>query len=232
MPIYDPLYAGRLHGEQHRRPLPLSLRLWPGYRHRARGDPVQLRRPPIDVIPAGSSPPLRKLQSSSTEHSRHGTGNNYTAPNPTGLINWSTTSRIDYVISSRDTFSVIGAVGRQASSVPVGQTTAGRNVGPVPYNYGQAYAPKTAVWTIEETHVFSPNLLNQVKWGYARYNGPTINPADARSIPQQRWACQGLPAGQATSMFPIVTFTGTNAPTQWDGATENRTTAANYTFAG
>ena len=31
-------------------------------------------------------------------------------------------------------------------------------------------------------------------------------------------------------MFPIVTFAGTVAPTQWNGATENRTTAENYTF--
>ena len=79
-----------------------------------------------------------------------------------------------------------------------GRPQPGRNVGPVPYNYGQAYAPKTAVWTIEETHVFSPNLLNQVKWGYARYNGPTFNPDDKRRLMRPRpWALKGLPAGQA-----------------------------------
>ena len=71
------------------------------------------------------------------------------------------------------------AIGRQASSNPVGQTTAGRNVGPVPFNYGQTYAPKTAVGIIEETHVFTEHLINQVKWGYARYNGPTFNPDQA-----------------------------------------------------
>jgi hypothetical protein len=154
---------------------------------------------------------------------------NYIAPNPTGLNNWSTTSRIDYMIDSRDTLTVLGAVGRQASSVPVGQTTLGRNVGPAPYNYGQAYAPKTAVWTIEETHVFTPNLLNQVKWGYARYNGPTFNPADSPTYAASAMGLSGLPAGQATSTFPIVQFNGSNAPTQWGGSNENRTTAANYT---
>lgn len=158
-----------------------------------------------------------------------GLQNNYIAPNATGLINWSTTSRIDYMLNPKDTISVLGAVGRQASSVPVGQTTAGRNVGPVPYNYGQAYAPKTAVWTIEETHVFSPNLLNQLKWGYARYNGPTFNPDESPTYAASAMGITGLPAGQAQNMFPIVSFAGTDAPTQWNGATENQTVAANYT---
>lgn len=155
--------------------------------------------------------------------------NNYVAPNATGLVNWSTTSRIDYLVTPKDTLTVLGAVGRQASSVPVGQTTSGRNVGPVPYNYGQAYAPKTAVWTVEESHVFSPNLLNQFKWGYARYNGPTFNPDDATAYSATTMGLSGLPSGQAQSVFPIVSFAGTDAPTQWGGTTENLTLAENYT---
>jgi hypothetical protein len=156
--------------------------------------------------------------------------NNYIASNSTALTNWSTTSRIDYTITSKDTLSVIGAVGRQASSVPVGQTTAGRNVGPVPYNYGQAYAPKTAVWIVEATHVFTPNVVNQAKWGYARYNGPTFTPDKGGNFSAQKNLIGGTPAGQATTNFPIVTFSGTNAPTQWGGTTENSTIASNYTF--
>ena len=158
------------------------------------------------------------------------TQNNYIASNATGLNNWSTTSRIDYVLTPKDTLSAIGAVGRQASSVPVGQTTAGRNVGPVPYNYGQAYAPKTAVWTVEETHVFSSNLINQFKYGYARYNGPTFNPADNPAYAATKMGITGLPVGQAANSFPIVNFTGTAAPTNWNGANENRTIAQNYTL--
>jgi hypothetical protein len=185
---------------------------------------------PGNVVPSGQfSAVALKLQALLPSIPSTALGNNYTAQNNTGLTNWSTTSRIDYQINSRDTVSVIGAVGRQASSVPVGQTTSGRNVGPVPYNYGQAYAPKTAVWTVEETHVFSPNLLNQVKWGYARYNGPTFNPDDSPKYSATTMGLSGLPQGQATNMFPFVTFAGTNAPTNWNGATENRTTAANYT---
>jgi hypothetical protein len=196
------------------------------------GNPVALGPgSPVNVIPASEFSAIAKnMQSFLPAISGSGTGNNYVAANATGLSNWSTTSRVDYILSSHDTLSALGAVGRQASSIPVGQTTAGRNVGPLPYNYGQAYAPKTAVWTIEETHVFTPNILNQVKWGYARYNGPTFNPNDNAKYAATTMGMSGLPTGQASNMFPFVTFAGTAAPTNWNGATENRTTAENYTL--
>jgi hypothetical protein len=183
------------------------------------------------IPPSQMSQVALNMQSFLSKVSGVGTAaqSNYIAPNATGLVNWSTTSRIDYQINSHDTLSVLGAVGRQASSVPVGQSTAGRNVGPVPYNYGQAYAPKTAVWTIEETHIFSPNVINQLKWGYARYNGPTFNPDDNKNFSATTMGLGGLPTGQAQNVFPIVTFAGTDAPTGWNGATENSTIAENYT---
>ena len=92
--------------------------------------------------------------------------------------------------------------------------TSGRGVGPVPYNYGQGYAPKTAVWTLEETHTFNSNLLNQIKWGYARYNGPTFNPDYSKTYAASTMGITfgNAPAGQAANAFPIVTFSGTDAP--------------------
>ncbi|WP_420238945.1 carboxypeptidase regulatory-like domain-containing protein [Telmatobacter bradus] len=157
--------------------------------------------------------------------------NNFLAPNATNLNNWSTTSRVDYVLSANDSFSVVGAVGRQASGATVVQTTSGRGVGPVPYNYGQGYAPKTAVWTLEETHTFNSNLLNQIKWGYARYNGPTFNPDYSKTYAASTMGITfgNAPAGQAANAFPIVTFSGTDAPTQWNGTTAGVTIAQNYT---
>ena len=155
--------------------------------------------------------------------------NNYVAPNKTGLSNWSMTHRLDYIVDAKDTLTFIASIGRQASSNPVGQTTSGRNVGPVPFNYGQTYAPKTAVGVIEETHVFTPHLINQVKWGYARYNGPTFNPNQADAYSATKMGLSNLPAGQAQQTFPIVTWAGTAAPTNWGGTTANVTLAENYT---
>jgi hypothetical protein len=185
----------------------------------------------VDVIPAGElSTVAMKMQSYLPTGIGTSVGNNYVSPNRTGLVNWSTTDRIDYVINPKNSLTMIGAIGRQASSNPVGQTTSGRNVGPIPYNYGQTYAPKTAVGIIEETWTVTPHIVNQLKYGYARYNGPTF---DADQLPAYSATSLGLtntPAGAASGAFPITTFAGTNAPTQWGGTTPSVTLAENYTL--
>lgn len=185
----------------------------------------------VDVIPATQfSAVALKMQSFLPAGIGTLLQNNYISPNRTGLVNWSTTERIDYNMSEKDSFSLIAAIGRQASSVPVGQTTSGRNVGPIPYNYGQAYAPKTAVGVLEETHVFTPNIVNQLKYGYARYNGPTFDADQLPAYSATSLGLSNLPVGAAQQAFPFVTFAGTNAPTGWGGAGPNVTLAENYTL--
>jgi hypothetical protein len=194
------------------------------------GSPIASGQP-LDVIPASEFSTVAKNMQSFLAGLPIGTTptSNFLAPNRSGLTNWSTTDRIDIVLSQKDSISMVMALGRQASSNPVGQNTKGRNVGPVPYNFGQAYAPKTAVGVIEETHIFTPNLVNQIKYGYARYNGPTF---DSDQVPQFSATAMGLsnlPAGAAQSAFPITSFSGTNAPTNWGGSAPNSTLAENYT---
>ena len=89
--------------------------------------------------------------------------------------------------------------------------------------------PKTAVGIIEETHIFSPHLLNQVKWGYARYNGPTFNTDEGPNFAATAMGLSGLPKGQASDAFPAVVFAGTDAPTNWAGEPASVTVAENYT---
>jgi hypothetical protein len=156
--------------------------------------------------------------------------NNYVGKNRTGLTNFSTSERIDYTVNPKNTIDVVAAIGRQASSNPVGQATAGRNIGPLPYNYGQAYAPKTVVAIVEDTYTFTPHLLNQLKYGYARYNGPTFDSDQTPAYAATAQGLSGLPAGPASSAFPITTFAGTDAPTQWAGTTPSITLAENYTL--
>jgi len=186
---------------------------------------------PVNQIPSREFSTIAAKMQSFLPASGIGTGlsNNYVSPNSNGLVNWSTTDRIDYIVNSKDTLTFVAAIGRQASSFPAGQTTAGRNIGPIPYNFGQAFAPKTAVGIIEETHVFSPHLLNQVKWGYARYNGPTFNTDEQPNYAATAMGLSGLPAGQAQQAFPFVVWAGTDAPTNWAGEPASVTLAENYT---
>jgi hypothetical protein len=201
----------------------------------------------INVIPSGQFSAIAQHMQSylPTTGISAALSNNYMTPNTGSLINWSTTDRIDFLPTSSDTLTFIFADGRQASAVPQSQTTAGRNTGPVPYNFGQAFAPKTAVGIIEETHVFTPHLINQIKWGYARYNGPTWNPSN---VPAYNAAHQGITyagvtypgpttsavSGPAVTQFPSAIFTGGNGPTTWGGGGNgsgipNVTIAQNYT---
>jgi Carboxypeptidase regulatory-like domain/TonB-dependent Receptor Plug Domain len=185
----------------------------------------------VDMIPSSEfSAVALAMQSTIPALINQNPTNNYVAQNYSALSNWSTTERIDYAISQKDTLSVIGAVGRQASSVPVGQTTTGRNTGPIPYNYGQAYAPKTAVWIAEETHTFSPQLVNQFKYGFARYNSTATNADQTPAFAASKLGITGLPAGQAAESFPITTFAGTDAPTGWAGYTANAGISNSYTL--
>jgi Carboxypeptidase regulatory-like domain len=159
------------------------------------------------------------------------TGNNFVGGYPYGLNNWMTTDRLDWVINSKNTLAVTFAKGRQVTAGgPAVQTTAGRNVTPfAPYNYGQVFAPKTTVWTLQETYVLSPRFVNQFNYGFARYNGPTFNPNQGGDFAATAAGITGLPAGQASDAFPLTNFAGNGSlPTSWAGSVANGSIANAY----
>jgi hypothetical protein len=149
--------------------------------------------------------------------------NNFLAGLPFGLSNFTATGRVDYTLSDRHSMSIIIAAGRQAAIGAAAQTTAGRNNGPLPFNYGQGYAPKTKTDIFEDTYVINPHMVNQFKYGFARYYSPSFNLDNNNPA----WAATtlgitGVPDGQASTSFPEVTFAGTDAPTQWGGDTGSK----------
>ena len=227
--IYDPSTQTACTANSTTGPCRYQYGYGPGTGTGAAGNPVATGAA-VNVIPASEfSSVASKMQSFLPALTNQNPQNNYLAPDHTGLVNWSTTDRIDYDISSKDTLTMVAAIGRQASSVPVGQTTAGRNVGPIPYNFGQAYAPKTAVGVIEETHIFTPHIVNQIKYGYARYNGPTYDADQSPVYSATAMGLSNLPTGPAQTAFPFVTYAGTDAPTNWAGEPPSVTLAENYT---
>lgn len=229
--IYDPNTQAACTANSTNGPCRYRYGYGPGATTGPAGNPVLVNAAGIDVIPSSQFSPIAvRMQSYLPSPTQAGNTNNYLSPNGTALSNWSTTDRIDFAMSPKNTITAVVAIGRQASSVPVGQTTAGRFTGPVPYNYGQAYAPKTAVGIIEDTYTFTSHLVNQLKYGYARYDGPTINADQLPTYSASSLGLNGLPAGQVAEAFPYVTFAGTNAPTMWGGITANRVIAQNYTL--
>jgi Carboxypeptidase regulatory-like domain len=146
-------------------------------------------------------------------------GNNVLAGLPFGLENFTSTGRLDYAMSDKNNMSIIIAAGRQASIGPAAQTTAGRNNGPLPFNYAQGYAPKTKTDIFEDTYTVNSHMVNQFKFGFARYYSPSFNLDNTPAFAASTLGITGVPAGQASTSFPEVTFAGTDAPFQWGGNT-------------
>jgi hypothetical protein len=155
-------------------------------------------------------------------------GNNFLAGLPFGLSNFTTTGRLDYSISEKHTMSIIIAAGRQASIGPAAQTTSGRNNGPLPFNYGQGYAPKTKTDIFEDTYAINSHMVNQFKYGFARYYSPSFNLDNTPAFAASTLGITGVPAGQASTSFPEVTFSGTDAPFQWGGDTGSKKVSNAY----
>jgi hypothetical protein len=153
------------------------------------------------------------------------TGANFIGGYRYGLVNWTVTSRYDWVITSKNSMSLVFGKGRQATvgGPAVQSASTGRNVTPfAPYNYGQEYAPLTTVWVFTDTYTFTPHLLNQFVYGYGRYTGPSFNPNAGGAFAATQAGISGLPPGQASEGFPPVTFAGSGAPpTNWAGALAN-----------
>ncbi len=177
----------------------------------SRGNPIQTG--PVDVIPASQiSQVVKNLQSFLPTGIGTSATGNYVSPNFTALTNWSTTDRIDYNMTSKDTLTVLAAIGRQASAVPQGQTTSGRNVGPVPYNYGQAFAPKTAVGIIKRPTSSRRTSSTSSSTDTPATTVPPIIPTMRQlTLPTQ----SELPVSPWSGgrRLPYVTFAGTEAPT-------------------
>ena len=149
-------------------------------------------------------------------------GNNFLAGLPFGLSNFTATGRVDYTMSDKHSMSIIIAAGRQASIGPAAQTTSGRNNGPLPFNYGQGYAPKTKTEIFEDTYAINPHMVNQFKYGFARYYSPSFNLDNTPAFAATALGITGVPAGQASTSFPEVTFAGTDAPFTWGGDTGSK----------
>jgi hypothetical protein len=160
-----------------------------------------------NVIPqAELSPTAKYLQQywSGVDYLNSNPTNNYQSSYNYGLNNWSTTDRLDFVLSSRHEISVIGSSGRQSLIGPAGSQTT--QVGPSPYLYSKTYAPITRVAIVQDTFLINQNLVNQFNYGIGQYHAPDYN----ITLLNPQWAASAagignLPStGQAGNSFPIV----------------------------
>ncbi len=148
--------------------------------------------------------------------------NRYPAPNTSGANNLNTTSnltsytdniaiRFDHQITDSDTF-----FGRYALWVQDRLEPFSRSPTTIP-GYGIFLDTESHSWTFNETHVFSPNVLNEFRVGYTRVLGGLYNEQRRSSVAKDL----NLPTRQVTDPgfardhadltdVPIIIATGFN----------------------
>lgn len=134
--------------------------------------------------------------------------NNYVAPlaQPLNVFQWDT--RADYDMSEKDQFfarfSYSNSRGQNAA--PLGPILDGGG-GNGSLNVSGAQIEYANNFLISETHVFSPKLVNQFRFGYvyAHYNilNPNYSTSDAAAL-----GFGGIPAGALNGGLPTTTISG------------------------
>lgn len=144
-----------------------------------------------------------------------GIGPNYVTQLPIGLNTNSTTDRVDYNFSDRQRAYFIFSMGNYAT-VPFAGISNNTSALPLPYAATRVVTEKPLTAQIHHVYSFTPNLLNQFGYSYARLAIPITSSTAAGQYPTKA-GLQGLPPGQASKAFPTINFSGTNAPQSWAG---------------
>ena len=139
--------------------------------------------------------------------------NNYLVTGVGNSYSWKELQKLDAVLTSKQRVS---AVFSASKSSPYGYSLQGVAF-PVPWVAGQIAIPYTKNLILEHSYAITAHLVNQLKFGFVRYNDnvstPTYSPVYGATT---AYGIKGLPPGQVSSAFPTFAFSGPNAPTGWN----------------
>ena len=167
-----------------------------------------------NVIPANQiSPIAQNLQKFLPDVTNSSLTNNYLGGIPSGYDNYLWGGRIDYQLSPRQRLSFAATDGRR-HAFPFTSGTANL---PQPYLASTMSTVVGASVLAEHTFTFSSRLVNQLSLGYFYFGGPPVQ-NNTEGITKWMATTAGisnLPQGQASDQFPGVSFSGSNADTNW-----------------
>ena len=143
--------------------------------------------------------------------------NNYLGGNlPIGFNNDNVTVKVDLAMTPKQQASVMVAYGRRAQSTAYRGGGNAQTALPLPYTETRLVEEVPTTAQIKHTYVLGARWVNQASLGFSRLSVPIANATIDGRYPQEA-GLTGLPAGEADSSFPEVSFAGPNAPTQWRG---------------
>ena len=211
--IYDPTTQAACTANSTNGPCRYQFGYGPGTTKGPAGNPAATGAP-INVIPANEISPISQyLQKFMPETTNNSLTGNYLGGIPSGYDNYLWAGRIDYQLSQRQRLSFAATDGRR-HAVPFTSGTANL---PQPYLAATLSTVVGASVLAEHTFTFSSRLVNQLSLGYFYFGGPPVR-NNTEGVTEWTAVTAGitnLPAGQASDQFPGVSFSGTNALTNW-----------------
>jgi hypothetical protein len=172
---------------------------------------------PGNIIPASRISPIsRFFQSQLPATVNAGLQNNYLGSVPTGFHNDNATVKLDASLSARHQLSLMFAHGERRQATPYRGGNNAQTFLPLPYTETRLVEEIPTTAQVRHTFVVGSRMVNQLSLGFSRLNVPIANATIDGRFPQQA-GLRGLPAGEADSAFPEVSFAGPNAPTNWRG---------------
>ena len=193
-----------------------------------------LRDPfPNNIIPQDRISPIsRYFQGFLPDPTSAGLQSNYLGGSlPIGFNNDNITGKADLKLSQRQQISVLFAHGKRSQATPYRGGTNLQTALPLPYSETRLVEEVPTAAQIKHTYVLGARWVNQASLGFSRLSVPIFNATIDGRYPIEA-GLRGLPAGEADSAFPEVSFGGPNAPTQWRGTDARAFTEYlnNYTF--
>src|SRR5262245_29034869 len=173
---------------------------------------------PGNIIPSDRISTISKyFQSFMPAPTSAGLQNNYLGGAlPTGFNNSNVTGKVDFRASNTQQLSVLFAHGGRTQATPYRGGTNLQTALPLPYTETRLVEEVPTSAQVKHTYVLGPAWVNQASLGFSRLSVPIFNATIDGQYPINA-GLNGLPAGEANSAFPEVSFAGPNAPTMWRG---------------
>jgi hypothetical protein len=178
--------------------------------------------PTNNVIPASMISSISQyLQSALPTPTNMATSDNYLAGLPLENDDYTIDSRIDYTVSPRHKFSIVGVGGNRGyGSIPDYTGSTPYQQLPEPYASAILTNQKTASGVVTYTFVASQRIVNSLKYGFSRTWGESFSPTSNTKYTGAAAGINNLPGGNASSTFPAINFAQQNvagvlAPAAW-----------------
>lgn len=162
---------------------------------------------PGNQVPLNSKV-AQALQASLPDPQNGNLQNNFSNTFTNGYKQYVYVAKIDAKLTNKDRISGLFQSGK-STPLSYGDPL------PVPYSSARASASTWYIGEINETHVFTPTLLNYLGANLVRNESSVSNPTAGAGWPA-KVGLTGLAVGQTSDIFPQVSFGGVNQPSGWD----------------